>query len=33
VAYVCREYEAATSEVFGILVDPARYPEWLIGTV
>jgi hypothetical protein len=33
VAYVCREYEAPTSEVFGILADPASYPDWLIGTV
>jgi uncharacterized protein YndB with AHSA1/START domain len=32
VAYVCREYEAPTTEVFEILADPASYPQWLIGT-
>jgi hypothetical protein len=32
VAYVCREYDAPTSLVFGVLADPGSYPDWLIGT-
>lgn len=30
-SYVCREYDAGTADVFAILLDPASYPEWLIG--
>ena len=30
-AYVSREFDAPSAEVFAILVDPATYPSWLIG--
>ena len=30
-SYVCREYDAGTADVFAILLDPASYPDWLIG--
>ena len=28
---VCREFDAATADVFAILLDPACYADWLIG--
>jgi hypothetical protein len=31
VSYVCREFDAAPADVFAVLVDPASYPDWLIG--
>jgi hypothetical protein len=31
VSYVCREYDAATTDVFAVLLDPSSYPDWLIG--
>jgi hypothetical protein len=31
VSCVCREFDAATADVFAVLLDPASYPDWLIG--
>jgi uncharacterized protein YndB with AHSA1/START domain len=31
VAFVSREFNAPSEEVFAILVDPESYPSWLIG--
>jgi hypothetical protein len=31
VSYVCREFDASAPTVFGVLLDPESYPEWLIG--
>jgi uncharacterized protein YndB with AHSA1/START domain len=31
VAYVSREFDASTADVFAILLDPASYPNWLVG--
>ena len=30
-AFVSREFDAPTADVFAILLDPASYPNWLIG--
>ena len=30
-AYVSREFDMTAQEVFGVLIDPATYPEWLVG--
>lgn len=30
-AHVCRHFDAAPEDVFAVLVDAERYPDWLVG--